>query len=207
MSTTSPRAICWPSNAAGSASATSWAARTCSLQELLADGRRASPAGVRRASSCRACRCSRWPFGAEAVARLTGKEPLLTVDGLRMSRYRMFFTSAKAERELGYRSRPYQEGVVDALAWFRQGRLPRHEPGYGSGRSRAWRIWLYLLVARGGFWLTRERDDRQVLRPPAALAGRGGRRARPQRSGRDRAFDRKPAAAGLSRLLPHRAGG
>ena len=27
-------------------------------------------------------------------------------------------------------------------------------------------VWLYLLVARGGFWLTRERDDRQVLDPP-----------------------------------------
>jgi len=59
-------------------------------------------------------------YGAEAVARFTGREPLLTVDGLRMSRYRMFFTSAKAERELGYRSRPYQEGVIDALAWFRK---------------------------------------------------------------------------------------
>jgi dihydroflavonol-4-reductase len=58
-------------------------------------------------------------LAAQAAARVTGKEPLLTVDGLRMSRYRMFFTSAKAERELGYRSRPYQEGVVDALAWFR----------------------------------------------------------------------------------------
>jgi dihydroflavonol-4-reductase len=31
----------------------------------------------------------------------------------------MFFTSAKAERELGYRSRPYREGVADALTWFR----------------------------------------------------------------------------------------
>jgi len=58
-------------------------------------------------------------LGAEAVARLTGKEPLLTRDGLRMARYRMFFTSAKAERELGYRARPYEEGVADALAWFR----------------------------------------------------------------------------------------
>jgi dihydroflavonol-4-reductase len=58
-------------------------------------------------------------FGAEAVARFTGREPLLTVDSLHMSRYRMFFTSAKAERELGYRSRPALEGVVDALAWFR----------------------------------------------------------------------------------------
>jgi dihydroflavonol-4-reductase len=44
---------------------------------------------------------------------------LLTVDGLHMSRYKMYFTSAKAERELGYRSRSYTEGVVDALAWFR----------------------------------------------------------------------------------------
>lgn len=58
-------------------------------------------------------------FAAERVAHLTGKEPLLTLDGLRMSRYHMFFTSAKAERDLGYRSRPYREGVVDALAWFR----------------------------------------------------------------------------------------
>jgi len=59
-------------------------------------------------------------FAAETIARVTGKEPLLTMDALRMSRYRMFFTSAKAERELGYRSRPYLEGVVDALAWFRK---------------------------------------------------------------------------------------
>ena len=58
-------------------------------------------------------------FAAEAVARVTGREPRLTVDGLRMSRYRMFFTSDKARRELGYRSRPYQDGVRDALDWFR----------------------------------------------------------------------------------------
>src|SRR5262245_5351464 len=58
-------------------------------------------------------------FAAERVAHLTGREPLLTLDGLRMSRYHMFFTSAKAERELGYRSRSYREGVADALSWFR----------------------------------------------------------------------------------------
>ncbi|WP_338666036.1 hopanoid-associated sugar epimerase [Pararoseomonas sp. SCSIO 73927] len=58
-------------------------------------------------------------WGAEAVARMTGKEPILTVDALNMSRYRMFFTSAKAERELGYTARPWQEGVSDAIAWFR----------------------------------------------------------------------------------------
>ena len=42
-------------------------------------------------------------LGAEAVAQVTGKEPFVTVDGLKMSKNRMFFTSAKAERELGYR--------------------------------------------------------------------------------------------------------
>lgn len=56
---------------------------------------------------------------AEALARVTGKEPLLTRDGLRMSKNLMFFTSAKAERELGYRSRPYGEAIGDAIRWFR----------------------------------------------------------------------------------------
>jgi dihydroflavonol-4-reductase len=59
---------------------------------------------------------------AEAVAQVTGKEPFLTVDALKMSRYRMFFSSAKAERELGYRARPYAQALADALAWFRQER-------------------------------------------------------------------------------------
>jgi dihydroflavonol-4-reductase len=56
---------------------------------------------------------------AEVIARFTGKEPLLTLDGLRMSRHRMFFTSEKAARELDFRARPYREGLRDALAWFR----------------------------------------------------------------------------------------
>jgi dihydroflavonol-4-reductase len=37
-----------------------------------------------------------------------------------MSKNKMFFTSAKAERELGYRARPYRQGLEDALAWFRE---------------------------------------------------------------------------------------
>ena len=59
-------------------------------------------------------------WGAEFVARLTGKEPFLTADALRMSRYRMFFSSEKAKRELGYTARPYREGLADALGWFSQ---------------------------------------------------------------------------------------
>ncbi|MFC5430955.1 hopanoid-associated sugar epimerase [Paraburkholderia denitrificans] len=67
----------------------------------------------------------RWPLyplalGAEAVARFTKREPFVTVDALKMSKNKMYFTSAKAERELGYRARPYREGLKDALDWFRQ---------------------------------------------------------------------------------------
>jgi dihydroflavonol-4-reductase len=56
---------------------------------------------------------------AQAVAAVTGREPLLTVDGLRMSRRHMFYTSAKSERELGFRARPYAQGLADAVGWFR----------------------------------------------------------------------------------------
>ena len=55
---------------------------------------------------------------AEAIAGVTGRAPLLTRDGLRMSRHRMYFTSEKAMRELGYRPRPHAEGLRDAIEWF-----------------------------------------------------------------------------------------
>jgi len=59
-------------------------------------------------------------FVSEQIARFTGKAPFATIDGIRMSRYRMFFTDAKARAELGYTARPYREGLSDAIAWFRQ---------------------------------------------------------------------------------------
>jgi dihydroflavonol-4-reductase len=59
-------------------------------------------------------------YAAEAWASLSGREPFLTVDALKMSEHHMFFTSAKAERELGYRARPYREALSDALVWFGQ---------------------------------------------------------------------------------------
>jgi len=58
-------------------------------------------------------------YGAEALAHITGREPFVTTTGLRLAKDRMFFTSAKAERELGYRARPYGEAIADAIDWFR----------------------------------------------------------------------------------------
>jgi dihydroflavonol-4-reductase len=59
-------------------------------------------------------------YGAEAIAYLTGKEPFVTTTGLKLAKDRMFFSSAKAERELDYRARPYTEAIADAIGWFRQ---------------------------------------------------------------------------------------
>jgi dihydroflavonol-4-reductase len=56
---------------------------------------------------------------AEMIANRTGREPFLTLDGLRMAKHRMFFTSAKATRDLGFVARPYAEGLRDAVEWFR----------------------------------------------------------------------------------------
>lgn len=68
-----------------------------------------------------------WPLAlaTEAWARVTGREPMLTLDGLRMAGQHMYFSSAKAERELGHAARPWQQAVEDAIAWFRKaGMLP-----------------------------------------------------------------------------------
>jgi dihydroflavonol-4-reductase len=63
-------------------------------------------------------------FCAELMANVTGVEPFVTLDGLRMARHRMFFDDSKARRELDYVSRPYRDGLSDAIAWFRShGRL------------------------------------------------------------------------------------
>jgi dihydroflavonol-4-reductase len=88
-----------------------------SLETMLADIARLTG---RRPPKLKLPRAPLFPlaWGVEMVARLSGKEPFLTADALRMSRYRMFFSSAKAKAELGYAARPYGEGLKDALGWF-----------------------------------------------------------------------------------------
>jgi hopanoid-associated sugar epimerase len=58
-------------------------------------------------------------YAAEAFARVTGREPRLTLDTLRMAGHHMYYSSARAKAELGYTTRPWRVAVADALAWFR----------------------------------------------------------------------------------------
>jgi len=58
---------------------------------------------------------------SEVVASITGADqPLIAVDGVRMTRKHMYFSSDKARLELGYAPRPAQEALEDAVLWFRQ---------------------------------------------------------------------------------------
>lgn len=60
-------------------------------------------------------------FFAETWTRLTGgDEPLVTIDQLRMTKKKMYYSSAKAERDLGYQARPVTEAFADAVSWFRE---------------------------------------------------------------------------------------
>ncbi len=56
----------------------------------------------------------------EKAATLTHKEPRATLDSIHMAKKLMFFSSEKANRELGYQSRPAIEALIDAVKWFKE---------------------------------------------------------------------------------------
>jgi dihydroflavonol-4-reductase len=89
-----------------------------SLADLLA---RIAALTHRRPPRVRLPRALIYPlaFAAESVARITERDPFVTLDGLRMSKDKMYFNSAKAVRELGYASRSVDDALRDALGWFR----------------------------------------------------------------------------------------
>lgn len=58
-----------------------------------------------------------WAF--EAMGRLAGFEPALTIDALRMAKRPMYYSSDKARRALGYDPRPGADALRDAADWYR----------------------------------------------------------------------------------------
>ncbi|MBZ5663621.1 MAG: NAD-dependent epimerase/dehydratase family protein [Acidobacteriia bacterium] len=53
------------------------------------------------------------------TGRLLGREPRATIDAVRMGRKMMFVSSAKAERELGWRTVPVDGALRRSVDWFR----------------------------------------------------------------------------------------
>jgi dihydroflavonol-4-reductase len=64
----------------------------------------------------------------ESVARVTGRPPAVPLTAVRMARKRMYFSSARAVRELGLPQTDVRTALGDAVAWFE---------AHGYGRSRA----------------------------------------------------------------------
>jgi dihydroflavonol-4-reductase len=61
-----------------------------------------------------------WPVAwvDELLARMFRIQPRVTRDHLRMARSKMYFSSEKAMRALGYAPRPVQPAIKEAVAWF-----------------------------------------------------------------------------------------
>jgi farnesol dehydrogenase len=58
-------------------------------------------------------------YACVAWAELTGHPPLLTHEVVGVFREHWAYSSAKAERELGYRARPLREGLERTVEWLR----------------------------------------------------------------------------------------
>jgi dihydroflavonol-4-reductase len=59
-------------------------------------------------------------FDENIQGRLLGREPRATVEAVRMGKKKMFASSAKAERDLGFQVVPVYEALRKAIAWFRE---------------------------------------------------------------------------------------
>ncbi len=58
-------------------------------------------------------------FDETITGRILGREPRATVEAVRMGKKKMFASSAKAQRELGFRIVPVYEALRAAIDWFR----------------------------------------------------------------------------------------
>lgn len=69
-------------------------------------------------------------YADEFFSRITGREPRIPVEGVKMSRHRMFVASGKAEKELGYKPGEVESALESAVRWY-------GEHGYVHGRAGA----------------------------------------------------------------------
>lgn len=97
-----------------------------SLRQILTEIARLSD---RRPPRCRLPHQAVLPIAylMEGWARWRGQgEPLVTVAGVKLAKKRMFFSSAKAQRELGYAPASPLPAIAAALDWYRQHGYLKH---------------------------------------------------------------------------------
>ena len=125
---TSRRATCWRPSAASRVRSTSSATRPATSRSPASS--RCSPtsrAAARRASACRTPWRGAAPSCCEGVARITGRPPAVPLTAVRMARKRMYFSPAKAIRDLGLPQTDPTVALRDAVAWFAaHGYAPAH---------------------------------------------------------------------------------
>jgi dihydroflavonol-4-reductase len=67
-------------------------------------------------------------YADEFYSRLAGREPQIPVEGVKMSRHKMFVESDKAQRELGYKPGKVEAALERAVRWY-------EEHGYIANRA------------------------------------------------------------------------
>ena len=72
-------------------------------------------------------------YADEFYSRLTGREPQIPVEGVKMSRHKMFVESDKAARELGYKAGKVEAALERAVRWY-------EEHGYIANRAGSKRV-------------------------------------------------------------------
>ena len=112
-----PRDICSPLTRDELASATSLAARNMTLKqilEMLAQIARRPAPRVRLPHAVALAA----GYADEFLSRVMGREPSIPVEGVKMSRHKMFVESDKAERELGYKPGSVEAALERAVCWY-----------------------------------------------------------------------------------------
>jgi len=72
-------------------------------------------------------------YADEFYSRLAGREPRIPVEGVKMSRHKMFVESDKAARELGYKPGKVEAALERAVRWY-------EEHGYIATRAGSKRV-------------------------------------------------------------------
>jgi dihydroflavonol-4-reductase len=72
-------------------------------------------------------------YADELYSRLAGREPQIPVEGVKMSRHKMFVESDKAARELGYAPGKIEAALERAVRWY-------EDNGYVAGRAGGKRV-------------------------------------------------------------------